>query len=204
MLTKILHRLIANPWVFDRFQRFTGREETLERLRSYLSGASGKLVLDVGSGTGVLGRIVPATATYIGLDNDWQKHQGFKSKWPAALAIQADATNLCLRNKSIDYATCIALTHHLNDDESARLFQELSRVVKFKLIFLDAVRSEGSFMSSLLWRYDRGAYPRSAEALERLLKQHFEIEKVEHYTIQHTFILCSAIPKDRSNGEPHE
>ena len=200
MLTKLLHRLIANPWVFDRFQRFTGREETLERLTHYFAEAAGKSVLDVGSGTGVLGRIMPPTTTYIGLDSDWQKHQGFKGKWPAALAIQADATNLCLRNKSIDYAACIALTHHLTDEQAACLFQELSRVVRLKLIFLDAVRSEGSFMSSLLWRYDRGAYPRSAEALESMLRQYFEIETLEHYTVQHRFILCSAIPKANANG----
>jgi ubiquinone/menaquinone biosynthesis C-methylase UbiE len=166
-------------------------------LKPYLSEASGKVVLDVGGGTGVLRSIIPATATYISFDNDWQKHEVLKRESPATLAIQADATRMCLQNKSVDFAICIALTHHLSDEQLPLLFQELSRVVKDKLIFLDAIQSQGSLLSAILWKYDRGSYPRSAQVLEASLKQYFEIEIIEQYTIQHSYILCSARPKGR-------
>jgi ubiquinone/menaquinone biosynthesis C-methylase UbiE len=173
-----------------------GREKTIRRLKPYLAETGGRIVLDVGGGTGNLGTIVPLTATYISFDNDWQKHKGFKRKWPAALAIQGDATSICLQNKSVDYATCIAVTHHLTDEQLPLLFRELSRVVTCKLIFLDAVKSEVSKIGTILWRYDRGAYPRSAQALTTMLQRYFEIEEIEQYTVYHTYILCSAKPKD--------
>ena len=198
MLDKVLHRIVANPWVYDHFQKFMGREQTLRRLKPYLADSGGRVVLDVGGGTGSVETIVPPSATYISLDNDWQKHQGLKRKWPAALSIQGDATSICLQNKSVDYAMCIALTHHLTDDQLPLLFKELARVVKCKLIFLDPVKSEGSIISGILWRYDRGAYPRSAEALKMILERYFEIEEIEQYTLQHTYILCSAKPKESS------
>jgi ubiquinone/menaquinone biosynthesis C-methylase UbiE len=194
LLTKVLHRIVANPWVFDRFQNLMGREKTLRRLKPYLAGAEGRVVLDIGGGTGTLGTVVPPTATYISLDNDWQKHEGFKRKWPSALAIQGDATSICFQDKSVDYAICIALTHHLTDEQLPLLFKELARVVKSKLVFLDAVRSQGSMTSALLWRYDRGAYPRSAQALKAMIELYFEIEQIEQYTIQHSYILCTARP----------
>jgi ubiquinone/menaquinone biosynthesis C-methylase UbiE len=194
LLTKVLHRIIANPWVFDHFQNLMGREKTLRRLKPYLAEADGRIVLDIGGGTGILGTVVPPTATYISLDNDLQKHEGFKRKWPSALAIQGDATSICFQSKSVDYALCIALTHHLTDEQLPLLFKELARVVKRKLVFLDAVLSPGSMTSALLWRYDRGAYPRSAQALKAMIELYFEIEQIEHYTIQHSYILCTARP----------
>lgn len=196
MLIKVLHRIAANSWIFDRLQRLFGREETLRRLEPLLLRTGGQVVLDVGAGTGSVARIIPPTATYIALDNDWQKHTGFKSKWPAALAIQCDATNICLHNKSVDYAVCIAITHHLNDEQLPMLLRELARVVRRELIFLDAVKVQHARISDLLWKYDRGAYPRSAQTLETMLKQYFDIDEIEQYTIQHSYLLCSAKPKD--------
>ena len=199
MLDRILHRIVANPWVFDRFQNLMGLEKAVRRLTPYLAEASGHVVLDVAGGTGNFGTAIPPTATYICLDNDWQKHKGFKRKWPSALAIQGDATNICLDNKSVDYALCVSLTHHLTDEQAPILFRELSRVIKCKLVFLDAVQCKNSKISTLLWRYDRGAYPRSAQTLKMMIERHFEIEQIEQYTIQHSYILCKAKPKESNS-----
>lgn len=196
MLARLLHRIVANPWVFDRFQNLMGLEKAVRRLRPHLVEASGHILLDVAGGTGNFGTAVPLTAAYICLDNDWQKHQGFKRKWPSALAIQGDATNICLQNKSVDYALCVSLTHHLTDEQLPLLFAELSRVIRCKLVFLDAVRTKHSKISALLWKYDRGAYPRSAETLKMMIERYFEIEQIEHYTIQHSYLLCKAKPKE--------
>lgn len=196
MLTKIAHRIIANPWVFDRFQNLMGVQKTIRRLKPYLAEAGGRVVLDIGGGTGNFGTVVPQTSTYICLDIDWQKHEGFKRKWPKAMAIQGDATQICLRDKSVDYAICVSLTHHLTNEQLPMLFSELARVVKRRLVFLDAVQTTDSKISALLWRYDRGAYPKSAQTLKTTIERYFDIEQIEQYTIHHRYILCAARPKE--------
>ena len=70
-------------------------------------------MLDVGAGTGLYLALFPSTAKYIWLDNDREKLQGFQTRASAAVpAILGDGTRIGLHDKSVDYATCIAVTHH--------------------------------------------------------------------------------------------
>jgi hypothetical protein len=51
----------------------------------------------------------------IWLDNDRQKLHGFQTRASAlVLAVLGDGTRIGLRDKSVDYATCIAVTHQHN------------------------------------------------------------------------------------------
>jgi ubiquinone/menaquinone biosynthesis C-methylase UbiE len=107
-----------------------------------------------------------------------------------------DATRLGLKDKSVDYATCTAVTHHLTDTELSAFVHELARVVRCKLILQDAVQSNG-WISRLLWKYDRGSHPRSAQALIAALEIGFAIEHVEYYSIYHRYLLVVGIPRPR-------
>ncbi|HUJ20117.1 MAG TPA: class I SAM-dependent methyltransferase [Bryobacteraceae bacterium] len=201
MLTRILHTIASNPAVYDRLQQLAGCKKSLARLRPYLANAVGT-VLDLGAGTGNYANIVAAPARYIWLDNDTRKLRGFRSKFPKALAILGDATSIPLKPKSVDLALCIAMSHHLADKEIGLLFHELAQVCRTRLIFLDPVQQPTSRISNILWKYDRGSYPRSASALRSMIGQYFDIEQEEEYTIYHHYLLCSGRPKPNAGMPP--
>jgi SAM-dependent methyltransferase len=161
----------------------------------YLVQMGNQIVLDVGAGTGNVAPLLPRSSIYIWLDNDSQKLRGFKAKWPFGLGVLGDATRIGLKDKSVGYALCVALTHHLSDNELNFLFRELARVVKEKLILVDPVENKRSKVSNFLWKYDRGSHPRSPKALYSIIEPWFEVEYVEHFAVYHHYVLWVAIPK---------
>ncbi len=101
----------------------------------------------------------------------------------------------CLRAKSVDCALCIALSHHLSDGQLPLLFRELARVVRDRLVLMDAVRDSNSKLSQLLWKCDRGKYPRSVEALRAALEPWFELQQVREFTVFHRYVMCLGKPR---------
>jgi ubiquinone/menaquinone biosynthesis C-methylase UbiE len=195
VLRKVLQTISSDARVYDLVQRFMGCEHSLKRLAPYLVPFAGGVVLDVGAGTGNCARITPASSRYIWLDNDAEKLRGFRAKISTGLAMLGDATCIALRAKSVDVALCVAMSHHLSDLELAGLFRELARVCRTRLIFVDPVINPNSLVSDLLWRYDRGSYPRSVGQLCSSVEQHFELECREEYAIYHHYLLCVGRPK---------
>lgn len=195
MIRALLHRVVANPVVYDCIQRLGGFEQTLRRLRPLFGQYGGQTILDVGAGTGNYIPIMPREMRYIWLDNDLRKLQGFKSKGLPGLALVGDATQIALRDDSVDVAFCCAVTHHLTDTEVIRLFRELARVCRNRLIFLDAIDKPDSFVSRVLWRYDRGSYPRPRDVLQQLMTRSFRIVHAEEYKVYHSYVLWVGEPK---------
>jgi ubiquinone/menaquinone biosynthesis C-methylase UbiE len=194
VISNVIHSIVAQPRVYDIVQRVMGLEYTRQRLTPLLAETSGSVVLDVGAGTGLYLGLFPSTAKYIWLDNDRQKLQGFQTRASASIpAVLGDGTRIGLRDKSVDYATCIAVTHHLTDRQLADLVAELGRVIRKKLIFLDALDTS-RWQSMLMWKYDRGSHPRSEQTLTAAIEQHFSIEKSETYSVYHHYLLVSAKP----------
>lgn len=195
LFRKILHRIASNPRIYDQIQYFFGFKETCRRLMPYLQQMENQIVLDVGAGTGNYASILPQSVTYLWFDNDPQKLRSFKKKCSSVLATLGDATQIGLKDKSVDYVLCVALSHHLSDLELPLLFAEIARIVKRRLIFLDAVEYKKSMISNLLWKDDRGNYPRSAETVCSVIERWFELERIEHYAIYHRYLLCVGRPK---------
>ncbi len=202
MLARILHRIVANPRVYDAVQKLAGRDLVLKRIEPHLTQAAGKTLLDIGGGTGEFARIVPPSATYIWLDNDRQKLSGLRAKFTGVRALLGDASQIALKDKSVDIATCIAMSHHLTDVQLSNAVREFARVCRSKLIFFDAMRQKTSQLSNLLWKYDRGSYPRSIEHLRREIERHFYIEHEERYSIYHHYWLCIGTPKNSEISRP--
>jgi ubiquinone/menaquinone biosynthesis C-methylase UbiE len=48
----------------------------------------------------------------------------------------ASASQIGLKDKSVDIATCIAMSHHLTDAQLSSAVREFARVCRSKLIFL--------------------------------------------------------------------
>jgi ubiquinone/menaquinone biosynthesis C-methylase UbiE len=187
---RALGSLVAIPFVYDLVQRLAGVEKIFGRIRPLLGQAEGGVVLDAGAGTGNLESLLPESARYIWLDSDPQKLHGFRRK-SRAPALLADATRIPLGDRSVDWVLSAFVSHHLDDGQLAQMLDEFLRVAKDRLLFLDAVVAP-TRKSRLLWRYDRGRHPRSADRLLEELRARFGIESQEQFTILHRYLLVNA------------
>jgi SAM-dependent methyltransferase len=183
--------IAAVPVVYDLVQRLANSKDASRRLARVLSDAAGALVLDAGAGTGRLEESLPHSSRYLWLDPDPRKLKGFRAK-SSSPAILGDATRIPLRDDSVDWAISIGVSHHLDDAALGRMLDELRRVTRDRLVFLDGVVSS-SLTSRLLWHYDRGRHPRTIDVLKRELAARFELATVEEFTILHRYLLVSAI-----------
>ena len=191
---RLLASLVALPLVYDLVQRLAGAASLARRVRPVLANASGAVVLDAGAGTGNLEVLLTQPAAYIWLDSDAQKLSGFRAK-STAPAVLGDATRIPFADNSVDWVLSVAVSHHLDDEGFARMLEELRRVARQRLFFLDAVTSP-AFTSRMLWRYDRGRYPRGANVLRRELAARFSILSAEEFTILHRYLLVTASCED--------
>jgi SAM-dependent methyltransferase len=186
--------LADNPRVYDAIQVLAGRHIAYRRLRRAIAPASGRTVLDVGAGTGNLASVLPPGADYLALDNDPVKLRRLSAKVPHARCMEGSALDIGLPDEAVDWTVCVAVAHHLDDGELPRLFAELARVTVHRLVFLDPLWTSKRGIAKLLWQYDRGSYPRSADTLLSALGRHFDVEQVEHFRVFHEYVLCSAKP----------
>jgi uncharacterized protein YbaR (Trm112 family) len=186
---RTLQSIVAMPFVYDRVQRLAGAQPLFRRIDPVLADAEGALVLDVGAGTGSIAARLPPSTRYIWLDADPQKLAGFRAK-SEGLAILGDATTIPLADRSVDWALSIGVSHHLDDDRLGRMLDELRRVARHRIFFLDAVVTPAR-TSRLLWRYDRGRHPRTADILRSELAARFEILTADEFTIRHRYLLVT-------------
>lgn len=191
----ILHTIVAQPQVYDLVQFALGRELTDRRLRPLFAEFAGQSVLDIGGGTGITARAIPNSARYICLDVDPQKLEGYRANYLGRPGIAASAAQIPLADKSVDYAVCIAIAHHLTDEQFEQFLGETARVVRRKFVFQDPTKRPRAPASNLLWAYDRGSFPRPADTLQGALERHFTIERAIRYTIHHQYLLCVCLPK---------
>jgi SAM-dependent methyltransferase len=196
LLSRAAARLVdRHPWIYDRVQELFGLREARERLAPHLAACGGKRIADLGAGTGLYRCLVPASATYVWLDLDWAKYTRFRARHAGGLACLGDASRLCFRDCSVDVALCVAVSHHLADDQLPSLFAEMARVVRERVVFLDAVRSRRSGVGGMLWRLDGGAHPRTRDALLSCMAAHLEVEEIQEYRVYHEYLLCIARPR---------
>ena len=187
-------RVVSNPWVYDHVQAFFGLKQMQQRLKPYFEDTVEKTVLDVGAGTGLGMRVLPPSSRYIWMDVDTEKLKGFRARHSGGQALLCDLAKVSLRDKSVDACLCVAVSHHLSDEHLPFLFSEMARVVKNKMVFLDAVEYP-SYVSRLLWTLDRGSYPRVEHVLRAAMERWFDIVQLEHYAIFHHYVLYEGKPK---------
>jgi SAM-dependent methyltransferase len=196
MITQILHGLVSRPIVYDLVQKAAGVNEVGRFLSPHLAETGGKTVLDVGAGTGIWRRFMPSSAKYLWLDCDTQKLDGYREKHADGLAVLGSGTTLCFSDKSVDFALVVGVAHHLDDTEFCLLLEELARVVRNRLIFLDPVACRERAVSNLLWRYDRGRFPRSPVNLKGAIDRDFDVKHTGELTIFHRYTLCVGQPRN--------
>lgn len=194
MLTSLVHSIVSRAWVYDKVQLILGSRYVLSRLAPHLQLTAGEVVLDVGGGTGNTISILPSVRSYIWLDNDPMKLEGFREKKTSLNGVLGDATQIPLSDKSVDDVLCIAVLHHLSDDQVTLFLREAARVARKRFILLDPLDRPHSIISRLLWKYDRGSHPRSFETLCGAMKRQFEVEHTERFAVYHEYLICVGKP----------
>jgi ubiquinone/menaquinone biosynthesis C-methylase UbiE len=198
MLTHLLHRVVARPWVYDLAQIAAGARTVRRKVAEKISALHGvPLALDIGGGTGAVGEMWETSTKYICLDIDPEKFEGFRERNPPGVPLLGDATQLPIADRSIDVVLCNSVTHHLSDEPFERMVGEAARVLKEKgkMILTDAVWEPRRFVGRMFWKYDRGSYPRTAAALRRAVSSRFNVLSWEHFTVWHEYFICVAEPR---------
>lgn len=196
-VTRLLHRVVARPVVYELVQRAAGAgrvRQSLERLLAEL-GPSG-VVLDVGGGTGLYRGLWGNGWRYLCLDNDPEKLDGFAAGQRRDFAILGSAGALPLRGGSIDAVLCTAVSHHLTDEELSAFVRESARILKpgGALVFLDAVWRPRRIPSRVLWALDRGAHPRTREEVLGFLGERFTLVATQRVSVLHEYVATNATP----------
>jgi SAM-dependent methyltransferase len=197
MLTHLAHRVVSNPRVYDLVQAAAGanylRRELARRLPTLRPGA---LVLDIGGGTGAIRALLPADCVYICLDSDPVKLAGFKRQLPDEIGMLADATSMPILSGSVDAVLAINMSHHIPEDVLNDLFDESRRVLKpdGSMIFMDAIWNPRRPLARLLWRFDRGAFPRSPRTLDAALGARFSGRTRTPLAYWHQYLLWIGSP----------
>jgi ubiquinone/menaquinone biosynthesis C-methylase UbiE len=196
MLKRYLHTISANPKIYDAIQYLAGvgfLHRKLEGLLNQLVKAN-YLILDIGGGTGLIKRVCHSKSNYICLDIDISKLKRFRQKNLDGKAIAADGTVLPIKHDSIDVLLYIFIIHHLDNENLVQLISESERVLKPNghLMILDPIWVPNRPAGVLLWKYDRGSYPRTKYDLEMLVAPKFNVLHRENIKIFHEYSILIA------------
>jgi ubiquinone/menaquinone biosynthesis C-methylase UbiE len=185
---------------YDLLQRVLGYDKAARRIEAALGDTRGRVVLDVGGGTGNLLAYLARGTRYVCIDNDFAKLERLRDKRLEAAAILGDATRLPLLDKEVDDALCVAVTHHLSNDALPALVSELARVTRGRVVVWDALREPSSIRGRLLWRIDRGSFPRTENDLRSFLEEGLDHVSSERLTIHHHYLLWVGRPRHDAAG----
>jgi ubiquinone/menaquinone biosynthesis C-methylase UbiE len=199
MLTRLLHWIVARPMIYDLAQKAVGVSAVRKRVAEQAAKLSNaKLVIDIGGGTGAVSAMWPATTKYVCLDIDPMKLEGFLSGNPQGIALQADATRLPIADGSVDAVLCNSVTHHLTDELFEKMVTEVARILSptGKFILTDAIWKDDRRIGKLIWKYDRGSFPRQPEKLRAVVESHLAVESWGQFAVWHEYFICVSRRKD--------
>ena len=192
MIKSILHRIVSIPMIYDLLQTLVGAKQVRSRLqRQLINLPKEALVVDVGGGTGLNRSLFTSDMRYICFDNDPLKLEGMMQKSIDGDPLLGDAGKIPIQTASVDIVICTSVTHHLLDDVLDGFLQESMRILKpdGKLVVLDAVWLPHRLPSRILWKYDRGSYPRTAQTLHETLSRYGKQTHWEEFAVIHRYII---------------
>jgi SAM-dependent methyltransferase len=195
----MLKHVIANPWVYDGIQLLAGARSVQRYLAVQVgSNSLDHVVLDLGGGTGLYRGLWPSECLYVCIDIDIHKVRGFRNRYRSGSALVSDVSWAPVKSDSADVVLLVFVAHHVPDKTLAQIIKESMRVLKKsgKFILMDPVWNPRRLLSRVLWRIDRGRYPRRAETLYEAVSRNFRIYHWQHFSVYHEYILCAGTKRE--------
>jgi SAM-dependent methyltransferase len=176
-MLRAIWKLLDRPSIWQFVQATAGKytAQAYQRALTELLRLHGsEAVLDIGCGTGEYSRLLNYRE-YVGVDFNDQYIRMASQKFGEDGRVQflsidvADVPNL---NLKLDAAFCVAVTHHLSNNELRKLIPDVLRAVSMRFVIVDMVLPPiwRNPVSHLLIRMDRGRYGRSKQSLIEILK----------------------------------
>ena len=85
---------------------------------------------------------------------------------------------------SFTKALLIGVMHHLTDEENLGVLRALNDVITDRLVVMDLSPGGWHVVNNVLCSLDRGRYPRSQEALQKLIGQVMDVSSVDRYFVR--------------------
>lgn len=199
-LQRLAAALASHPWFYELVQKAGGRSIVVEKMKAVLPEAPPAFVFDVGSSSGGLARTLGLDP--ISLDIDPVSVLAMRRRHPASVGVVGDAAELPFPAGCFDLSLCTFISHHLPEPAWRSMLSELGRVTSGTLIFLDGVRDDERLVSRLLWRYDRGRFPRRRDDLLSALRREFVLGHVVDFSVCHRYLLCTATSDSNRTSRP--
>lgn len=182
--------LLDDPRVFRavRYPLVGSQKRTRELVRRELGAGPDDSVLDVCCGTGDFADLVPGP--YLGIDLNErfvglarERYSGSPNKRFEVM----DATRMRLETGSYDRAMIVNAMHHFDDDLNRGILAELTRVVRDRIVILDAIPDPDGWLKRLVISSDRGDHVRPLDEQLSLIGEKLKIER--HYKFDSGFIV---------------
>jgi SAM-dependent methyltransferase len=195
---RLIHRVVENSafFFYARTHFYWG---TMSRVRAALDLRPGERLLDVGCGSGMGAGLT--NGTYVGMDNEMKYLRFARNRLrnrPTHSFVKMSAFELGFFDGAFDKAVMMNVAHHLEEKVLDCFLEQLTRVVRKKMVILDHAPDRDNAVSGWLLSHDRGEYIRPRPELRRILEHHYEVEKEEaFFNLEHTIshVLFTLVPR---------
>jgi SAM-dependent methyltransferase len=183
---RAIWKILGRPAVWRKVQAVAGwyTVRAYRRLVVELLSLRGReAVLDVGCGTGEYSQLLQF-GRYAGVDFNGEYIEWARKAYGRDGLVsfhKMDVADVPKLNLNLDSAFCIAVTHHLSDDELKKMVADVMAAVSVRFVIVDLVLPPlwKNPLSHVLIRMDRGRHGRARERLlEVLAATGFRIERV--------------------------
>jgi len=138
-----------------------------------LVDTKGKIILDLGTGTGNVLQFLNDAHVVFAIDSNYSMLQVTKRLYPNVVLIQADALKLPVKSNSIHIITAIGLSEYVGEIES--LFKEIFQA-QLKDSFLVLTFSPRGFWTRLRSVLGHSIYPGTLNDMAKIArKEHFQM-----------------------------
>jgi len=210
MLRRTLHHFGQRPYIYNAIQETVGSEGMWQNFIKHstqwldlTNWTSTDIWLDLGCGTAEVLNHLPKDIHYLGIDSN-PKYIAYArqeySNRPHSTFVCADWNSTewhsHIETKTIRVITLLGLLHHLSDEDSYKVLELGTTLLKSKgcLITVDGCHEpNASLLEQFFYAIDRGRYVRSSLELRELFPKSIE-PKIDIYTnwlrVPYRYALC--------------